>query len=40
MTTKFLLIDHKIKIFEEELENVKNTYINIKTLQFMEKKMF
>ena len=38
MTTKFLLIDHKIKIFEEELENVKNTYINIKTLQFMEKK--
>ena len=38
MTTKFLLIDHKIKIFEEELENVKNTYINIKTLQFMESK--
>ena len=37
MTTKFLLIDHKIKIFEEELENVKNTFINIKTLQFMEK---
>ena len=38
MTTKFLLIDHKIKIFEEELENVKNTFINIKTLQFMESK--
>ena len=36
MTTKFLLIDHKIKIFEEELENVKNTFVNIKTLQFME----
>ena len=38
MTTKFLLIDHKIKIFEEELENVKNTFINIKALQFMESK--
>ena len=38
MTTKFLLIDHKIKIFKEELENVKNTFINIKTLQFMESK--
>ena len=38
MTTKFLLIDHKIKIFEEELENVKNTFINIKTLQFIESK--
>ena len=37
MTTKFLLIDHKIKIFEDELENVKNTFINIKALQFMEK---
>ena len=36
MTTKFLLIDHKIKIFEEELENVKNTFINIKALQFIE----
>ena len=38
MTTKFLLIDHKIKIFEEELENVRNTFINIKALQFMESK--
>ena len=36
MTNKFLLIDNKIKIFEEELENVKNTFINIKALQFME----
>ena len=36
MTTKFLLIDNKIKIFEEELENVKNTFVNIKTLLFME----
>ena len=36
MTTKFLLIDHKIKIFEEELENVKNTFINLKTFQFIE----
>ena len=38
MTTKFLLIDNKIKIFEEEYKNVKNTYINIKLLQIMESK--
>ena len=38
MTNKFLLIDNKIKIFEEELENVKNTFINIKALQFMDYK--
>ena len=38
MTTKFLLIDHKIKIFEEELENVKNTFVNIKSLQIIESK--
>ena len=39
MTTKFLLIDHKIKIFEEELENVKNTFVNIKSLQIIESKV-
>jgi len=38
MTNKFLLIDNKIKIFEEELENVKNTFINIKALLFMDYK--
>ena len=36
MTTKFLLIDHKIKIFEEELKNVNRSYINVKTLQLMD----
>ena len=40
MTTKFLLIDHKIEIFEGELENVQNTYINIKALQFLNSKEF
>ena len=38
MTTKFLLIDYKIKIFNEELENIKKTFINIITLQFKESK--
>ena len=38
MTNKFLLIDNKIKIFEEELKNVKNTFINVKTLQLMDSK--
>jgi len=38
MTTKFLLIDNKIKIFEEELKNVKNTFVNIKTLQLLDSK--
>ena len=38
MTTKFLLIDNKIKIFQEELKNVRNTFINIKTLQLMDSK--
>ena len=37
MSTKFMLIDHKIKIFNQELENVKNTELNIKTVQFIEK---
>ena len=37
MTTKFMLIDHKIKIFNQELENVKDTELNIKTVQFIEK---
>ena len=37
MTTKFMLIDHKIKIFNQELENVTNTELNIKTVQFIEK---
>ena len=36
MTAKFLLIDNKIKIFEEELKKVRNTFINIKTLQLMD----
>ena len=35
MTSKFILIDNKIKIYQEELKNVKNTYINVKTLQLM-----
>ena len=38
MTTKFLLIDNKIKIFQEELKNVRNTFTNIKTLQLMDSK--
>ena len=38
MTAKFLLIDNKIKIFEEELKNVRNTFTNIKTLQLMDSK--
>ena len=37
ITTKFILIDHKIKIFNQELENVKSTELNIKTVQFIEK---
>ena len=37
MTTKFILIDHKIKIFSQELENIKSTELNIKTVQFIEK---
>ena len=37
MSTKFILIDHKIKIFNQELENVKKTELNIKTVQFIEK---
>ena len=37
MYTKFLLIDHKIKKFVQELNNVKKTELNIKTLQFIEK---
>ena len=38
MTTKFLLIDNKIKIFQEELRNVRNTFINVKTSQLMDAK--
>ena len=37
VATKFILIDHKIKIFNQELENVKSTELNIKTVQFIEK---
>ena len=37
ISTKFLLIAHKIKIFNQELENVKSTELNIKTVQFIEK---
>ena len=36
MSTKFILIDRKIKIFNQELENVKKTELSIKTLQFIE----
>ena len=36
MSTKFILIDHKIKIFNQELENVKKTELSIKTVQFIE----
>jgi hypothetical protein len=37
MGTKFLLIDHKIKIFNQELYDAKKTELNIKILQFIEK---
>ena len=37
ISTKFILIDHKIKIFNQELENVKSTELNIKTVQFIER---
>ena len=40
ITAKFLLIDNKIKIFEEELKNVRNTFVNIKTLQLIDSKEF
>ncbi len=36
MTTKNFLIDNKIKKFEQELDNVKSTELNIKTAQFIE----
>ena len=36
VSTKFILIDHKIKILNQELENVKKTQLNIKTVQFIE----
>ena len=36
MTTKFLLIDNKIKIFEEELKNVNRSFINVRTVQLMD----
>ena len=36
MTTKFNLLDHKIKIAQLELENLLNCEINIKTLLFIE----
>ena len=36
MTTKNFLIDNKIKIYDNELENVKSTELNIKTAQFIE----
>ena len=36
MTTKNFLIDNKIKKYEQELENVKSTELNIKTAQFIE----
>ena len=38
MTSKFILIDNKIKIYQDELKNVKSTYINVKTLQMMDSK--
>jgi hypothetical protein len=37
MVTKFTYIDHKIKITNQELENVKKTQLNIKITQFIEK---
>ena len=36
MTTKNILIDSKIKIYVQELEKVKSTELNIKTVKFME----
>ena len=36
MTTKNLLINNKIKIYDKELDNVKSTELNIKTAQFIE----
>ena len=36
MTTKNFLIDNKIKIYEQELDNVKSTELNIKTAKFIE----
>ena len=38
ITTKFFLIDHKIKITDEELKNIKSTEKNIKTELFIEKR--
>ena len=38
ITTKFFLIDHKIKIAKEELKNIKSTEKNIKTELFIEKR--
>ena len=40
ITTKFFLIDHKIKISKEELKNIKSTEKNIKTELFIEKRNF
>jgi hypothetical protein len=34
--TKFILIDRKIKIFNQELENVQKTELSLKTFQFIE----
>ena len=36
MRTKFILIDRKIKIFNQELENVQKTELSLKTFQFIE----
>ena len=36
MTTKNFLIDNKIKKYDQELDNVKSTELNIKTAQFIE----
>ena len=36
MTTKNFLISNKIKIYEQELDNVKSTELNIKTAKFIE----
>ena len=38
ITTKFILIDHKINITDEELKNIKSTQRNIKTEFFIERK--
>ena len=37
ITTKFFLIEKKKKYFKQELENIKKTELNIKTLLFIEK---